>query len=65
MRKHIPYPYFHPLRSEFRKEFCKMSLEGGSGGTCSLKVPPEAEHLLSKPKVEVRRGTPNKQFSSP
>ena len=33
-----------------------MSLEGGSGGTCSLKVPPEAEPHLLKPKTGLEGG---------
>ena len=42
-----------------------MSLEGGSGGTWSPKVPPESEHLLSKPKTGVGRGTPYQPVSIP
>ena len=33
-----------------------MSLEGGSGGTCSLKVPPETEPMGTKPKVGLEGG---------
>jgi len=35
------HPKFQLLKSEFRKEFWNMSLEGGSGGTCSPTEPRE------------------------
>ena len=42
-----------------------MSLEGGSGGTCSLKVPPETEPMGTKPKVGLEGGLRINSFHPP
>ena len=59
------HPKSHQLKSEFRKEFWKMSLEGGSGETCSPKVSPETGPLLSKPKVGLEGGLRITHFHPP
>jgi len=42
-----------------------MSLEGGSGGTCSPKVPPETEPMGTKPKVGLEGGLRFNHFHPP
>ena len=42
-----------------------MSLEGGSGGTCSPKVPPETEPHHAKPKMGLEGGLRFNHFHPP
>ena len=61
--------YSHPKsqlsRSEFRKDFCKMSFDRGSGETCSPKVSPETEPMGTKPKVGLEGGLRFNHFHPP